>query len=237
MSVMLRIENLSVSYGYIRALWDVSLEVGEGESVALVGANGAGKSTLLKALMGLLPAQSGRVLVDGVPTNSARPHEMVDLGIAYVPEGRRIFPYLTVEENLLMGAYTKRARSEKSASLQAVYALFPVLKQRHRQIANTLSGGEQQMLSIGRALMGRPRLLLLDEPSFGLAPIVLTKVFETLGEIHRRGVAILVAEQNVREALTITERAYVVEGGRIILAGPSTELLSDERVKTAYLGA
>ncbi len=234
---MLRIENLSVSYGYIRALWDVSLEVGEGESVALVGANGAGKSTLLKALMGLLPAQSGRVLVDGVPTNSARPHEMVDLGIAYVPEGRRIFPYLTVEENLLMGAYTKRARSEKSASLQAVYALFPVLKQRHRQIANTLSGGEQQMLSIGRALMGRPRLLLLDEPSFGLAPIVLTKVFETLGEIHRRGVAILVAEQNVREALTITERAYVVEGGRIILAGPSTELLSDERVKTAYLGA
>lgn len=213
------------------------MEVGEGESVALVGANGAGKSTLLKALMGLLPAQSGRVLVDGVPTHKARPHEIAKLGIAYVPEGRRIFPYLTVEENLLMGAYTERARSEKSASLQAVYSLFPVLKQRHRQIANTLSGGEQQMLSIGRALMGRPRLLLLDEPSFGLAPIVLTKVFETLGEVHRRGVAILVAEQNVREALTITERAYVVEGGRIILAGPSTELLSDERVKTAYLGA
>ncbi|HXG60333.1 MAG TPA: ABC transporter ATP-binding protein, partial [Planctomycetota bacterium] len=202
----------------------------------LVGANGAGKTTTLLAISGIVRARAGRVVWEGREIQNRPPHEIVRLGIAHAPEGRRIFPRLTVRENLEMGAYGRRDRAGVRADLERVYGLFPVLGERRAQPGGTLSGGEQQMLAVGRALMARPRLLLLDEPSLGLAPQVARRIFEVLGELHRSGTSILLVEQNVRAALGLAARGYVLEGGRVVLGGAARELLADPRVRAAYLG-
>jgi branched-chain amino acid transport system ATP-binding protein len=233
---VLLVEGLRAGYGAVEALQGVTLEVGEGEVVALVGANGAGKSTTLLAISGIVRARAGRVVWEGREIQNRPPHEIVRLGIAHAPEGRRIFPRLTVRENLEMGAYGRRDRAGVRADLERVYGLFPVLGERRAQPGGTLSGGEQQMLAVGRALMARPRLLLLDEPSLGLAPQVARRIFEVLGELHRSGTSILLVEQNVRAALGLAARGYVLEGGRVVLGGAARELLADPRVRAAYLG-
>jgi len=233
---MLEIDKINVFYGEVQALWDVSLRVNKGEIVALIGSNGAGKTTTLKAIMGLLPIRSGKISFLGKNIEKMPTHKRVEMGIAMVPEGRRLFSYMTVYENLKMGAYTQSASEKFEETLEWVYGLFPVLKEYRNRLANTLSGGEQQMLAIARALMSRPKLLLMDEPSLGLAPTVVTKLFEKIKELRETGVTILLVEQNVRMALEISDRAYVLETGRIVLSGNSKELLRDERIKKAYLG-
>src|SRR5919106_2994039 len=232
---MLDVEGLHVYYGEIHALKGVTLAVGSGEIVALLGNNGAGKTTTLRALSGLIVPRSGDVRIDGQSITGVLPHEIVLRGLAHVPEGRRIFSSLTVAENLEMGAYS-RADSAVRADLDRVFDLFPRLKERVTQVAGTLSGGEQQMLAIGRALMARPRLLLLDEPSMGLAPVLVEQIFETIGEVNRQGTTILLVEQNASMALSIAHRGYVLETGSIVLTGTAAALSENAEVRRVYLG-
>ena len=233
---MLTLEGVDAFYGDLQALHGVSLEVRAGELMALVGANAAGKTTTLRVISGTLPARGGRVLFDGQDLAAMPAHPRVAQGIVQVPEGRRLFPFMTVHENLLLGAHAAQARAQQEASLDYVLRLFPVLKDRATQLAGSLSGGEQQMCAIGRALMARPRLLMLDEPTLGIAPVLVQRIFETVAAINRDGVTILLVEQNVRRALALAHRAVALENGRVALAGPARELLSDDRLKKAYLG-
>jgi branched-chain amino acid transport system ATP-binding protein len=233
---MLEVSNIDTFYGRIQALWDVSLTIVEAEIVALVGANGAGKTTLLNTLSGLLHPASGRVEFYGKRIDRLRPHAIVELGISHIPEGRRLFPDMSVRENLEMGAYLQRVWKEKAKTLEEVYQLFPKLRERQGQLARTLSGGEQQMVAMGRGLMSKPRLCIIDEPSSGLAPIVVDEIFHIIKGLRDRGMAIFLIEQNVQQTLEIADRAYVLENGRIIMAGESKKLLQEERIRKAYLG-
>jgi len=233
---LLTLEGVDAFYGDLRALHDVSLEVRAGELVALVGANAAGKTTTLRVISGTLGARGGRVVFDGQDLAAVPAHSRVARGIVQVPEGRRLFPFMTVRENLLLGAHAPSARAAQDRSLEYVLRLFPVLEERAAQLAGSLSGGEQQMCAIGRALMARPRLLMLDEPTLGIAPVLVQRIFETVAAINRDGVTVLLVEQNVRRALALANRAVVLENGRVVLAGPARELLADERLKKAYLG-
>ncbi len=232
---MLKVEDINVYYGSIHAVRGVSFEVNEGEIVTLIGANGAGKSTSLNTVSGLLPARSGKIEFLGRDLHGIAPHKIVGLGLTQVPEGRRVFSQMTVEENLDMGAYT-RAAGEVKDSMTDVYDRFPRLKERRRQLAGTLSGGEQQMLAMGRALMSRPKLLMLDEPSMGLAPILVDQIFEIIKELHSSGVTVLLVEQNARMALSIADRAYVLETGKVALSGSGANLMASDKVREAYLG-
>jgi len=235
---MLEIKNLNVYYGGIHAIKDISLSVKEGEIVSLIGANGAGKTTTLQAISGLLKPRSGEITFLGNNLLTTEAHNILKLGLAQVPEGRRIFSGLTVKENLQMGAFAVRDTKENlMLDRKAVYDRFPRLRERKKQMGGTLSGGEQQMLAIGRALMSRPKMLLLDEPSMGLAPILVKEIFEIIKEVNKSGVTILLVEQNAKMALSISNRAYVLETGRIVMSGQSSELLENELVKKAYLGA
>jgi len=233
---LLRLEGIDAFYSDLQALADVSFEVRDKEIVALVGANAAGKSTTLRVISGLVTPRRGRVMLGDDDLTAVPAHARVDRGIVQVPEGRRLFPFMTVTENLLLGAHAGRARGERDRTLSYVYALFPVLGERRTQLAGSLSGGEQQMCAIGRALMARPRVLMLDEPTLGLAPVLVAKIFETVRVINGEGVTVLLVEQNVRQALTLAHRACVLESGRLVLQGPARDLLSDERLKRAYLG-
>jgi len=233
---LLRLEGIDAFYGDLQALGAVSFEVREKEIVALVGANAAGKSTTLRVISGLVAPRRGRVLLNDEDLTSVPAHRRVERGIVQVPEGRHLFPFMTVAENLLLGAHADRARAERDRTLAHVYGLFPVLGERRTQLAGSLSGGEQQMCAIGRALMARPRLLMLDEPTLGLAPVLVARIFETVRTINAQGVTVLLVEQNVRQALTLAHRACVLESGRLVLEGQARELLGDERLKRAYLG-
>jgi branched-chain amino acid transport system ATP-binding protein len=232
---MLEITNISAYYGDLQALWDISLTVNQGELVALVGPNGAGKTTTLRVITGLLKSPTGHVCLLGSDLGRLTTHRIVELGISQVPEGGRIFSEMTVLENLELGAFVLAARRQRKSTIDQVFRIFPRLEERKTQRAGTLSGGERQMLAIGRALMSKPRLLLLDEPSFGLAPILVEQMFEMITEINRQGVTVLLIEQNVRAALELAHRAYVLENGRIVGQGHGEELLSFESVKSAYL--
>jgi len=234
---LLALEKLCVAYGGIQAVKGIDLTVGRGELVCLIGANGAGKTTTLKGITGLQPVRSGRVVYDGEDITGQPSFRLVQRGLAMVPEGRGVFGGLTIEENLAMGAYTRRDRQGVAADVERVFELFPRLKERRRQTAGTLSGGEQQMLAMGRSLMSKPRLLLLDEPSMGLAPLMVQKVFETVLRVSAEGVTILLIEQNAKLALEVSHRGYVMESGEITLAGDSKQLLGDPAVRAAYLGA
>ena len=233
---MLALESIAAGYGDLVAVRSVSLEIHPGECVALIGANGAGKTTTLRAIAGLLPLRAGRIVFEGRPLPGLDPRRVVELGLAHVPEGRQVFPSLTVRENLEMGARTPGARAARRGSLDEVFALFPRLEERQRQVAGTLSGGEQQMLAIGRGLMARPRLLLLDEPSLGLAPLAVRGILEIVETVNRRGTTILLVEQNVRRALELCHRGYVIENGAVTLAGSREALLHSDHVRQAYLG-
>jgi branched-chain amino acid transport system ATP-binding protein len=233
---MLRVERLEAGYGDVPVLHGVSLEVGAGEIVALVGSNGAGKSTLLKTLAGLLPATAGEVEFDGAPITGLKAYRRVQLGIALVPEGRRLFAGLSVRQNLLLGAFQRRDQAAIDADLQRVYALFPRLREREDQLAGRLSGGEQQMCAIGRGLMAAPRLLLIDELSLGLAPVAVDSLLAALQAVHAQGTPLLLVEQDVRTALGLADRAYVVESGQVAIHGPAKTLLADLRIRQAYLG-
>ncbi|MFA5915589.1 MAG: ABC transporter ATP-binding protein [Burkholderiales bacterium] len=233
---LLELRGLEVAYGGIKAVKGIDLSVSRGELVCLIGTNGAGKTTTLKAIAGLLPVAADAVLYDGAPIGGMRAFELVRRGLALVPEGRGVFGQLTVEENLAMGAYVRSDAAAVKLDLQRVYSLFPRLAERRGQSAGTLSGGEQQMLAIGRALMSRPKLLLLDEPSMGLAPLMVQKIFETILEVAKEGVTILLVEQNARLALEVGSRGYVMETGLITLSGPARDLLTDPKVRAAYLG-
>jgi branched-chain amino acid transport system ATP-binding protein len=233
---LLSVEHLGTGYGPHPVLHDVSLEVGPGEMVALIGANNAGKSTLLRTIAGLHRPSTGRVVFDGRDLTALPAHEIANLGVALVPEGRGLFPEMSVEENLLMGGHVPRARGARAETIESVYALFPVLKERRRQMASTLSGGQQQMLAVGRGLASKPRILLLDEPSWGLAPLLIRELFTVLKELNGRGLAILLVEQNMRFSLELSRRSYVFLHGRVYLSGDSKTLIGDERVRKAYLG-
>jgi branched-chain amino acid transport system ATP-binding protein len=233
---VLALESIAAGYGDLVAVRSVSLEIHPGECVALIGANGAGKTTTLRAIAGLLPLRAGRIVFEGRPLAGLDPRRVVELGLAHVPEGRHVFPSLTVRENLEMGARTPGARAARRGSLDEVFALFPRLEDRQRQVAGTLSGGEQQMLAIGRGLMARPRLLLLDEPSLGLAPLAVRGILEIVETVNRRGTTILLVEQNVRRALELCHRGYVIENGAVTLAGSREALLRSDHVRRAYLG-
>ena len=233
---MLQVEQLDVYYGAVHALKGVTLRAEQGEVVTLIGANGAGKTTLLRSISGLIPSRSGKVTFEGRDITRTAPHEIVGLGISQAPEGRMVFANLTVEDNLDLGAYRRRDRAAIKQDREGVYRLFPRLLERRKQISGTLSGGEQQMLAIGRALMSRPRLLLLDEPSLGLAPLLVREIFRTILEINRGGVTVLLVEQNAHMALSIAGRGYVLETGRVQLEDAASRLLQNEDVKKAYLG-
>lgn len=233
---MLDVKNLNVSYGSIHAIHDVSLEVRDGEIVTLIGANGAGKTTTLHAITGLLTEVTGELIYDGIDLRRIAPSKIVSLGMAHVPEGRHVFSRMTVAENLMMGAYIRKDKGQIQQDLEDVYARFPRLKERMKQTAGTLSGGEQQMLAMGRALMSKPRMLLMDEPSMGLSPILVKEVFRIIEYCHSMGITILLVEQNARMALSIADRAYVLETGRIAMSGDAKELLSNDNVRRAYLG-
>jgi branched-chain amino acid transport system ATP-binding protein len=233
---MLELSNVSAAYGSVPAIFNVAIEIAAGEAVGLLGANGAGKSTTLRAISGLVKLSSGKVTFDGVDVASLPPHKIPELGIAHVPEGRQVFPEMTVQENLEIGAFVPKAKAERSRSMELVYEIFPRLAERKRQLAGTMSGGEQQMLAVGRGLMLKPRLLMLDEPSLGLAPVMTDVTFEKIGEIHKMGTAILLVEQNVSRALSLVQRAYVLESGRVIMHGTSEELANNKQVQAAYLG-
>ncbi len=233
---LLRLEDLHAAYGSVAALRGLDLTVGQGELVCLIGANGAGKTSTLRAISGLLRAGRGRIVFDGRPIHGAEPAAILEAGVAHCPEGRRVFPYLTVQENLEMGAYVRRDRRAVANDLQRVCEHFPILAERRRQTAGTLSGGEQQMLAIARALMARPRLILFDEPSLGLAPTLVETTFEIIADIRRRGTTVLMVEQNAYGALRMADRGYVMETGRIVLEGPARALLDDDHVRRAYLG-
>ena len=234
---MLTISNLHVYYGAIRALGGVSLEVNQGEIVTMIGANGAGKSTTIRAVSGFVRPSQGEIMFEGKPLHTMPPHEIVILGVGQSPEGRRVFSNMTVRENLELGAYTRhKLKAENKSDMERVFTLFPRLLERENQSAGTLSGGEQQMLAIGRALMARPRLLLLDEPSLGLAPFLVKSIFEIIKEINREGVTILLVEQNANQALKIANRGYVLESGNVVLADTAANLLKNDEVRKAYLG-
>jgi branched-chain amino acid transport system ATP-binding protein len=233
---MLRVENLEVAYGKIQALWGISFEILEGEIVAVVGANGAGKTTTLKTLSGLLHPTSGSIHLDGSRLDGLSPAEIVALGVVHVPEGRKLFPEMTVLDNLLIGGYPRGARSRRPERLEHVFTVFPKLAERRRQLAGTLSGGEQQMVAIGRGLMAGPKILMLDEPSLGLAPIMVQEMFRVIAEINRAGVTVLLVEQNTEHALALAHRGFVLESGRVVLSGTGQELLASPQVREAYLG-
>lgn len=232
---MLEVKNLEVYYGVIQALRGISFEVNEGEIVTLIGANGAGKTTTMQSIMGLIPLHSGTVTYEGTVINKIPSHKIVGMGMTQVPEGRHIFQELTVYENLLMGAYSRRDKEIKS-DLEDIYRKFPRLCERKSQVAGTLSGGEQQMLAMGRALMSRPKLLMLDEPSMGLSPLLVDQVFDIIKEIHKNGTTILLVEQNAGKSLAISDRAYVLENGKIAVSGNAAELMESDDIKKAYLG-
>ena len=232
---MLKIQNLNVFYGQIHALRDLSLEVGKGHIVSMVGANGAGKSTLMMAIARILKARSGTILVDGKPLTT-EPSAVLAQGIGLVPERRRLYANLTVKENLVMGAYLRKDKDGVAEDMDRMFQLFPIMKERVKQYAGTLSGGEQQMVAIARGLMGKPKILMLDEPSLGLAPLIIRQVFDKIQEVRAQGTTIFMTEQNANKALAISDRAYVIETGRNILSGPGPELLRDPMVKKAYLG-
>jgi branched-chain amino acid transport system ATP-binding protein len=233
---MLEIGNLSAGYGSFQALFDVSLSVKAGEAVAVIGPNGAGKTTLLRAISRLIGASGGDLVMEGRRYNDIPAHDVVSLGIAQVPEGRRLFPRLTVEDNLMMGAFTPSARKHYRDRLEFVYSLFPKMKERRLQLAGTMSGGEQQMCAIGRALMSKPKLLLLDEPSAGLAPVIVQSIFELMKRIRAEGYTVLIVEQNIQQVLQVVDRGYLLETGRIRMSGPSAELLASDEIRKAYLG-
>jgi branched-chain amino acid transport system ATP-binding protein len=233
---MLSLRNISAGYDGFQALFDVSLEVGAGETVAVIGPNGAGKTTLLRVISRLIEPTAGDMTMQGRRLNDVPSHEVIAAGIAHVPENRRLFPRLTVEENLRMGAYTPAARAKFGERLEFVYQLFPRLRERRRQLAGTMSGGEQQMCAIGRALMCNPKLLLLDEPSAGLAPVMTQSIFEVVRKMRAEGFTVLIVEQNIRQVLSIAQRGYLLETGRIKASGSSAELLENDEVKKAYLG-
>lgn len=234
---LLEVKDIHVHYGGIEALKGVSLSVDEGEVVTLIGSNGAGKSTTLRAITGLTPASTGSVMIDGEDVTRVPVHEIVDRGIALSPEGRHCFPRMTVRENLDLGAYRRRKETSVAEDLERVFALFPRLKEREKQKAGTMSGGEQQMLAMGRALMAKPKVLLLDEPSMGIAPILVQRIYETIAEINRGGMTILLVEQNANYALAVSRRGYVLETGRVVLEGQADKLRTDPQVQSAYLGA
>jgi branched-chain amino acid transport system ATP-binding protein len=236
MNTMLAIEKLSFSYGDMKVLWDVDLNVQEGEIVTLVGSNGAGKSTTLKNVSRLVSWTTGSIRFEGEDLSKCQPHTVVERGVVQVPEGRKIFPEMTVTENLRMGSFPKSCRKDRQKNFERVFSLFPHLQKREKQLGGTLSGGEQQMLAIGRALMANPRLLLLDEPSLGLSPLLVKNIFQIIAEINRLGVTILLVEQNVYQSLRIATRAYVLETGRVVLTGSGADLLKDEHVRKAFLG-
>lgn len=233
---LLEIKDLEVFYGVIQAIKGISFTVEKGEIVTLIGANGAGKTTTMQSIMGLIPAKSGEITYKGQSINKVPTHKIVQLGMTQVPEGRRIFQELTVYENLLLGAYTKSDKAEMAKDLAWIYSLFPRLQERKNQVAGTLSGGEQQMLAMGRALMSRPELLMLDEPSMGLSPLLVNQVFDIIKEIHKGGTTILLVEQNASKSLAISDRAYVLENGQIAYSGTGAELMASENIKKAYLG-
>jgi branched-chain amino acid transport system ATP-binding protein len=233
---MLKLEGVSASYGSVPAISDVAIEIGAGEAVGLLGANGAGKSTTLRAISGQVKLTKGSLTFDGIDLTSMPPYRIPELGIAHVPEGRQVFPEMTVQENLEIGAYVPKAKADRAKTMQLVYEIFPRLADRRRQLAGTMSGGEQQMLAVGRGLMLKPRLLMLDEPSLGLAPVMTDVTFEKIAEIHKLGTAILLVEQNVSRALSLVARAYVLESGRVIMQGSSEELSGNKQVQAAYLG-
>jgi branched-chain amino acid transport system ATP-binding protein len=233
---MLEVNDLNVAYGDAQALWDVSVTINDGEIVTIVGPNGAGKTTFVNALCGMIPSRSGQIRFNGEDLRRTAAHRICECGLAIVPEGRRIFDKMSVRHNLDLGAYMPKARAHHTEMLEQVYTLFPILKEREEQLAGTLSGGQQQMLAIGRALMAHPRLLLLDEPSLGLAPMLVDMIFDAIVDINQQGVAILLVEQNVVKALRLAERAYVIEEGRIVQGGIANDMLHDKRIKQAYLG-
>ena len=234
---MLKIQDLHVSYGAVRAIKGISLEVNDGELVSLIGANGAGKTTPLHTISGLVPAESGSIMLDGTDLRKTAPNRIIELGLAHVPEGRHVFARMTVEENLMMGAYIVRDKAKIKKQLAMVYDHFPRLSERARQLAGTMSGGEQQMLAMGRALMTEPRMLLLDEPSMGLSPILVKEIFSIVKTLHSDGITVLLVEQNAKMALSISDRAYVLETGLISMSGRARDLLHDDKVRRAYLGA
>ena len=233
---MLEVSQLSVGYGEFQVLFDISFKVKKGSTAVIVGPNGAGKTTLLKTISGLLPIISGSIFLDGIPIQEKKPHQIVEMGIAQVPEGGRIFPYLSVEENLKMGSFPKRAREKFKDRLKWVYELFPVLSERKKQLAGSLSGGERQMLAIGRSLMSEPKLILLDEPSMGLAPLIVTHIFKLIQDINTQGYTILMVEQNVKKALQLADNAFLLESGRIKIKGSKEEFFANEYIKKAYIG-
>ena len=234
---MLELSNVSAGYGSFQALFDVSLEVEAGEAVAVIGPNGAGKTTLLRVISGMLPVSSGELRMEGRSLTSVAPHRVVELGIAHVPENRRLFPRMTLEDNLKMGAFAPSARANFSERLTVVYELFPQLKERRRQMAGTLSGGEQQMCAIGRALMSEPKLLIMDEPSAGLAPVIVRQVFDLVRRIRAQGYTVLIVEQNIEQVLRVVDRAYLLEVGSIKISGSAEELRHSESLRRAYIGA
>lgn len=233
---MLEIKNIEVYYGMIQAIKGISFEVNQGEVIALIGANGAGKTTILHTITGLLSPKSGSVFFEGKDITKVPAHKIVSLGMAHVPEGRRVFAELTVYENLKMGAYTRKDKNEMEQTLQMVYERFPRLKERKNQLAGTLSGGEQQMLAMGRALMSHPKIIVMDEPSMGLSPILVNQIFEIIEEVSKSGTTVLLVEQNAKKALAIADRAYVLETGKIVLEGDAKKLMNDDSIKKAYLG-
>ena len=233
---MLEVKDLQVYYGMIQAIKGISFEVNAGEVIALIGANGAGKTTTLHTVTGLVPAKAGSITFEGIDLLKTPAHKIVSLGMAHVPEGRRIFQQLTVYENLKMGAYTRKNKREIQESLEMVYKRFPRLEERKNQVAGTLSGGEQQMLAMGRALMSHPKIILMDEPSMGLSPIFVSEIFDIIREISESGTTVLLVEQNAKKALSIANRAYVLETGKIVLSGDAKDLMNDDSVKKAYLG-
>ncbi|MBU5612152.1 ABC transporter ATP-binding protein [Geomonas azotofigens] len=233
---LLDVNGISVNYGDIQALWNISFSVAKGQLVALIGANGAGKTTTLKSLCGLIPTASGTIHYDGKLVTGMPVHKVVDLGITLVPEGRQLFPKMTVEENLLVGAYLKRAHGKRAQTLKRIYEIFPRLEERRTQTAETLSGGEQQMVAIGRALMQDPQVIMFDEPSLGLAPIMVQEVFKVIQELHRQGLTIFLVEQNVHQTLKVADYCYVMENGRIVGQGTGKDLEADESIREAYLG-
>ena len=233
---MLEVRDLEVNYGSINAIKKISFDVNEGEVIALIGANGAGKTTTLHTITGLLKAKSGSVMFEGKELLKTPPHKIVEMGMAHIPEGRRIFQQLTVYKNLTLGAFTRKDKASIDETLRMVYGKFPRLEERKKQVAGTLSGGEQQMLAMGRALMSKPKIVLMDEPSMGLSPLFVSEVFKIIEEIRASGTTVLLVEQNAKKALEIADRAYVLETGRIVLSGDAKDLMNDDSVKKAYLG-
>lgn len=233
---MLEVKNINVFYGDVQVIRDISFKVNEGEVVALVGANGAGKSTTLKTISGLVKPESGEIVFNEIKLSDVEPYRLIEHGIVHVPEGRRLFVDMSVEENLDMGSLKGAAKAEREKSREMVYKLFPILLERKKQLGGTLSGGEQQMLAIGRGLMSKPKLMMFDEPSLGLAPILVREIFSIIRNIREEGTTVLIVEQNVKQTLSISDRAYVLENGRIVLEGTGADLLNDEHVRKAYLG-